>query len=40
LIQADGQKEVIPLIQPGSGLEYEITTSIKKLYLKRNPKLD
>ena len=29
LIQADDQK-VIPVVQPGSGLEYEITTSIKK----------
>ena len=39
LIQADGQKEVIPLIQPGSGLEYEITTSIKKIILKKKPKI-
>ena len=39
LIQADGQKEAIPLVQPGSGLEYEITTSIKKITLKNKPKI-
>ena len=39
LIQADGQKEVIPLVQPGSSLEYEITTSIKKITLKNKPKI-
>ncbi len=39
LIQADDQKEVIPLVQPGSGLEYEITTSIKKITLKQKPKI-
>ncbi|MAJ51921.1 MAG: hypothetical protein CMB82_09960 [Flammeovirgaceae bacterium] len=39
VIQADDKKEVIPLVQPGSGLEYEITTSIKKIILEKKPKI-
>ena len=39
VIQADGKKEVIPLVQPGSGLEYEITTSIKKITLETKPRI-
>lgn len=39
VFQAGDQKEVIPLVQPGAALEYDLTTSIKKLSIRDKPKI-
>jgi len=39
VIQYGNSKEVIPFIQPGSPIEYEISSNIKKLTVKDKPKL-
>ena len=38
-IQLGEQKDVIPFIQPGSAMEFALTTSIKKLAVKEKPKI-
>jgi gliding-associated putative ABC transporter substrate-binding component GldG len=38
-IQYGGKKEIIPLIQPGSAMEYALSTNIKKLSLKEKIKI-
>lgn len=38
-LQMDDRNEIIPLIQPGAGMEYELTTSIKKLAVQDKPKV-
>ncbi len=38
-LQMGEQTESIPVIQPGSGMEYELTTSIKKLAITDKPKI-
>lgn len=35
----DGKTQVIPLIQPGMPLEYKIASTIKKLIIKKKPKI-
>lgn len=37
VVQLGGQKEAIPFIQPGAPIEYELSTSIKKLAVKDKP---
>ncbi|MCB9287053.1 MAG: Gldg family protein [Lewinellaceae bacterium] len=37
VIQMGNQKETIPFIQPGAAIEYELSTSIKKLAVKDKP---
>ncbi|MCB0548078.1 MAG: GldG family protein [Phaeodactylibacter sp.] len=37
VVQMGGQKETIPFIQPGAPIEYELSTSIKKLAVKEKP---
>lgn len=37
VVQMGGQKETIPFIQPGAPIEYELSTSIKKLAVKDKP---
>ncbi len=37
VIQMGGQQETIPFIQPGAPIEYELSTSIKKLAVKDKP---
>ncbi|MEQ6166373.1 GldG family protein [Ekhidna sp. MALMAid0563] len=39
VLQMDDKKEIIPLIQPGAAMEYELTTSIKKLSIADKPKV-
>jgi len=39
ILQMGEKKEVIPVIQPGSGMEYSLTTSIKKLSVTDKPKI-
>ena len=39
LIQLGDRKEVIPVIQPGTAMEYELSTGIKKLAVTNKPKL-
>ncbi|WP_370087677.1 GldG family protein [Ekhidna sp.] len=39
VLQMDDKKEIIPLIQPGAAMEYELTTSIKKLSIDDKPKV-
>ncbi|MBC6399761.1 MAG: Gldg family protein [Ekhidna sp.] len=39
VLQMGEQKESIPLIQPGAAMEYELTTSIKKLSVQDKPKI-
>ena len=39
VLQMGDQKEIIPLIQPGAAMEYELTTSIKKLSVQDKPKV-
>jgi len=39
LLQMGEQKEIIPLIQPGAAMEYELTTSIKKISVQDKPKI-
>ena len=38
-LQMGDQIEIIPLIQPGAAMEYELTTSIKKLSVQDKPKV-
>lgn len=38
-LQMGDRKEIIPLIQPGAAMEYELTTSIKKLSVQDKPKV-
>lgn len=37
VVQMGGQKETIPFIQPGAAIEYELSTTIKKLAVKDKP---
>ncbi|MEM6641540.1 MAG: Gldg family protein [Bacteroidota bacterium] len=39
VLQKGDQREIIPLIQPGAAMEYELTTSIKKLSVQDKPKI-
>lgn len=39
ILQMGDKSEVIPVVQPGSSMEYDLTTSIKKLTLVDKPKL-
>ncbi|MFZ9045559.1 MAG: GldG family protein [Cyclobacteriaceae bacterium] len=39
LFQAGDDKEVIPIIQPGAAMEYDLTTAIKKLAITDKPKI-
>lgn len=39
VLQMGDQREIIPLIQPGAAMEYELTTSIKKLAVTDKPKI-
>lgn len=39
VLQFSGRKEVIPFIQPGSAMEYALSTNIKKLSLKEKTKI-
>lgn len=39
VLQMGDQREIIPLIQPGTAMEYELTTSIKKLSVLDKPKV-
>jgi len=39
IIQYAGKKEIIPLVQPGSAMEYALSTNIKKLSLKEKAKI-
>lgn len=39
VFQAGDRKEVIPLLQPGAAMEYDLTTAIKKLAITDKPKL-
>lgn len=39
LLQMGDRREIIPLIQPGAAMEYELTTSIKKLAVQDKPKI-
>jgi len=39
VLQMDGKNEVVPVIQPGSGMEYALTTAIKKLSVIDKPKI-
>lgn len=39
VIQYGGKKEIVPLIQPGSAMEYALSTNIKKLTLKEKTKI-
>lgn len=38
-LQMGEKSEVIPLVQPGAGIEYELTTAIKKLSVDEKPKI-
>lgn len=39
VVQFSGKKEIIPFIQPGSAMEYALSTNIKKLSLKEKTKI-
>ena len=39
ILSMGDKTEVIPIIQPGPGMEYELTTAIKKLSLAEKPKI-
>jgi gliding-associated putative ABC transporter substrate-binding component GldG len=39
IMQMGDKQEVVPVIQPGSGMEYSLTTAIKKLSLVDKPKV-
>lgn len=39
VLQMGDKKEIIPLIQPGAAMEYELTTSVKKLSISEKPKI-
>jgi len=38
-LQMGEKSEVIPLVQPGAGVEYELTTAVKKLSVDEKPKI-
>ena len=38
-LQLDDSREIIPLVQPGVAMEFELTTSIKKLSVSNKPKV-
>ncbi len=40
VIQYKDKKEVIPFIQPGTAMEYDLTSSIKKLTVRQKPEVD
>ncbi|MEM8939551.1 MAG: Gldg family protein [Bacteroidota bacterium] len=39
ILQMGDRKEILPLIQPGAAMEYELTTTIKKLSVQDKPKV-
>lgn len=39
ILQMGERSEIIPLIQPGAGMEYALTTAIKKIAVESKPKL-
>lgn len=39
VLQKGDQREIIPIIQPGAAMEYELTTAIKKLSVTDKPKV-
>jgi gliding-associated putative ABC transporter substrate-binding component GldG len=39
ILQMGDKQEVVPVIQPGSGMEYSLTTAIKKLSVMDKPKI-
>ena len=39
IIEMGEQKEVIPVIQPGAAMEYDLTTSLKKISIQDKPKV-
>ena len=39
IIEMGDQKEVIPVIQPGAAMEYDLTTSLKKISIQDKPKI-
>ncbi len=39
IVQMGEQKEVIPFIQPGAAIEYELSSNIKKIAIKEKPKV-
>ena len=39
VVQLGEKKEVIPFIQPGAAMEYELSSNIKKLSISNKPKL-
>lgn len=39
VLQMGENTEVIPMVQPGAGVEYELTTAIKKLTVEEKPKI-
>ena len=39
VLQMGDRKEIIPLVQPGAAMEYELTSSIKKLSVQDKPKV-
>ncbi len=39
VLKMEDRSEVIPVVQPGAGLEYSITTAIKKIAIKDKPKV-
>jgi gliding-associated putative ABC transporter substrate-binding component GldG len=39
ILQSGERTEIIPILQPGAGMEYALTTSIKKLTLTDKPKI-
>ena len=39
VIQMGNQKEIIPVVQPGSAMEYDLASTIKKLSVKEKPRV-
>ena len=39
VIQVAGEKDIIPVVQPGSAMEYDLASSIKKLSVKEKPRV-
>lgn len=39
MVQIAGEKDIIPIIQPGSMMEYDLASSIKKLSVKEKPRV-
>src|SRR5690625_7267793 len=39
VLQMGEKREVIPMVQPGGGIEYELTTAIKKQAVDETPKI-